>query len=134
MSGVTADTVDDPAGKLPRHLLHCKPNPDTALDYLIAIDDCAPESDWSIRLRYVPDKLVLDPAALARYAGHLMARDHDGPEGLALTILADLNNETIPRWVEVACANRNAPQHRVLVEDRQPNWDNPALLARLTAW
>ena len=134
MSGVTADTGSGPSGEMPRHLLHCRPNPETALDYLIAIDDCAPKSDWSILLRYVPDKLVLEPAALACYAGHLMARDHDGPEELALTILADLNNEIVPRWVELACANRQAPHHRVLVEDRQPNWDNPPLLARLTAW
>lgn len=134
MNGVTADSDNGQTGDLPPHLLLCKPNPDTALDYLIAIDDCIPESDWSIRLRYVPDKLVLEPAALAHYAEHLMARDHDGPEALALTILADLNNEIVPRWVEVVCANRHASQHRVLVEDRQPNWDNPALLARLTTW
>ena len=125
---------DGPAGDLPRHSLQCRANANATLDYLIAIDDCAPETDWLVALRYVPDKLIVEPAALAHYVGQLAARDDDGPEDIALTILADLNNETVPRWVEVACAHRRAPRHRVLVEDRQPNWDNPALLARLTAW
>jgi len=126
--------VGGPAGDLPRHLLQCRANANATLDYLIAIDDCAPETDWLVALRYVPDKLIVEPDALARYVGQLAARDHDGPEDIALAILADLNNETVPRWVEVACAHRPAPRHRVLVEDRQPNWDNPALLGRLTAW
>jgi len=136
LSTIAANNSDDgrPAETLPRHLLQCGTNPNATLDYLIAIDDCAAESDWLVALRYVPDKLVLEPATLAHYIKQLMTRNLDGPEGLALAILEDINNETIPRWVEVACASRHTPQHRVLVEDRQPNWDNSALLARLTAW
>jgi 7-cyano-7-deazaguanine reductase len=46
-------------------------------------------------------------------------------------VLDDLNNELVPRWVELT-VERDAPlPHRVVIEDRQPNWDNPQLMARL---
>ncbi len=119
---------------LPRHLLRCNTNPNAALNYLISIDDCAPKTDWSIALRYVPDKLIVEPGSLIRYAERLAAQNDWEAEGFALAILDDLNNETVPRWVEIACANRQTPKHRVLVVDRQPNWEDSGLLARLPPW
>ena len=124
----------DPTGQLPRHLLQCGSNPNPALDYLIMIDDCAPKTDWSIALRYVPDKLIVEPDAIARYVERLVTQGDAGAEKIALAILEDLNNETVPRWIEVACAHRGTPQHRVLIGDRQPNWENSGLLARLALW
>ena len=51
-------------------------------------------------------------------------------------ILDDVNNEVVPRWVQVtvtAPGDRAAgvDGHGVMLEDRQPRWDNPALLSRL---
>jgi len=58
------------------------------------------------------------------------------PEDLAVTVLTDINNEVITRWIQVQV---NVPElqhhavdtHGVVIEDRQPGWDNPALMARL---
>ncbi len=57
-------------------------------------------------------------------------------EELALAIIEDINNEVVPRWVQVQIETRtdtpqpNASAYRVLIEDRQPNWDNPQITAR----
>ena len=50
-----------------------------------------------------------------------------------MTMLDDVNNELIPRWaqVELTAGPGDAGDcHGVIIEDRQPGWDNPALLAR----
>ena len=59
-------------------------------------------------------------------------------EAVAVAVLDDVNNEVVPRWVQVAVSYENADagereRHAVLIEDRQPGWDNPSLLARLPA-
>ena len=47
----------------------------------------------------------------------------------------DLNNELIPRWVQVTVLGTSADMaHRVTLEDRQPRWDNAALLSRMSAF
>jgi 7-cyano-7-deazaguanine reductase len=54
---------------------------------------------------------------------------------LALAMRDDFGNEVIPRWIEIVVspseANHETTRHSVLVEERQPRWDNPNLLARL---
>ena len=55
-------------------------------------------------------------------------------EEFAAAVLADLNNQLVPRWVSVVVTlsrPRGSAEHTVIVEDRQPNWDNRALLARI---
>jgi len=37
----------------------------------------------------------------------------------------------VPRWVQIVAARTGGTDHQVIIEDRQPKWDNPALLARL---
>ncbi|MCH8835488.1 MAG: hypothetical protein IH925_06035, partial [Proteobacteria bacterium] len=51
-------------------------------------------------------------------------------------ILDDINNEVVARWVQVALSVPNGAlpgvgNHGVMLEDRQPKWDNAALLSRL---
>lgn len=116
-----------------RQALQCRANPNAGLDYLVTIEDGAGGSGWTVTLRYVPDRLLLDIASVRGYFALLGALECAGPEPLALTILEDINNEAVPRWVQVSCTAAGAPGHRVLVEDRQPSWDNPDLLARLPA-
>lgn len=110
-----------------RALLAVLPTPDARHDYLVALT-AEPAPGTRLHLRYVPDRHVLDPAALPAYAAALPAQ---GLEALAVAVLDDLNNELVPRWVEVT-AERDAPlPHRVVIEDRQPMWDNPHLFARM---
>lgn len=112
-----------------RDRLGLVPSPDARHDYLVELRG-EPMAGTRLRVRYVPDLTVLDPTAFAAYLPDL-AEVGDGLEALALAVLDDLNNQLVPRWVEVA-AERDAPLfHRTLVEDRQPQWDNPLLLSRL---
>ncbi len=118
-----------------REILETRPNPQTGLDYLVAIDAEA-SSGRDIRLRYVPDKLLLRPDAFDTYLSALTSKDELPAEELALAIIEDINNEVVPRWVQVAIEDGgNGPDpkaagYRVLIEDRQPNWDNPQIVAR----
>lgn len=140
-SGVTATSEKSDgnllSGKSPerREILKTRPNPQSGLDYLVAIDAAA-SSGRDIRLRYVPDKLLLRPDAFDAYLTALTSMDELPAEELALAIIEDINNEVVPRWVQVQIkdgANDPAPgagAYRVLIEDRQPNWDNPQIVAR----
>ncbi|WP_343055005.1 hypothetical protein [Azospirillum oleiclasticum] len=101
------------------------PSPDPRHDYLVELRAAA--GPVALRVRYVPDRLILDPASLARHTEGLTG----GLEAVALALLDDLANELVPRWLEVTASAETPLPHRVVAEDRQPAWDNPTLLARL---
>ena len=101
-------------------------NPDARHDYLVTLTG-APQPGTRLELRYVPDRWVIDPAGFAAY----LAGPADLPEGLealALAVLDDVGNEAVPRWAEVRTERAG---HRVVVEERQPGWDNPHLFGRM---
>jgi hypothetical protein len=80
---------------------------------------------------YVPDRQVLTPAAFAGYLALLEVGPWATLESLVVAVLDDLNNELVPRWVQVAAHHRQGTtRHHAVAEDRQPDWDNPGLLAR----
>lgn len=111
-----------------RELLTTVANPDARHDYLVELSG-EPAEGVRLTVRYVPDRLVAGPDAFAAY---LASAPADGTlEGLALSTLDDVNNELVPRWVEVTAERSTPVPHRVLVEDRQPNWDNPHLFSRM---
>lgn len=101
------------------------PSPDPRHDYLV--DLVAAAGTVMLRVRYVPDRLILDPSSLVQHVGGLTG----GPEAVVLALLDDLANELVPRWLEVTASTDTPLPHRVVAEDRQPGWDSPALLARL---
>lgn len=126
------ETEDGPALQSRRALLLTDANPGQALDYLNMLSGNA-GSAVRITMRYVPDKLTLRPAAFSAYLDCLEALAAQPLEQLAIAALEDINNEVVPRWVQIL-AERDGDltaNHRVLVEDRQPKWDNAALLGRL---
>ncbi|WP_207455123.1 hypothetical protein [Azospirillum sp. SYSU D00513] len=114
-----------------RDLLTTGANPDARHDYLVELSGEAMPGT-ALTVRYVPDRLVARADGFAAYLAALAGFD-GGPEALALAVLDDLNNELVPRWAEVAVARTAPLPHRVTVEDRQPNWDNPHLFARMRA-
>ena len=106
-------------------------NPDARHDYLVELRG-EPVPGTRLTLRYVPDRSVATPDGIAVYLGALADTTAEtGPEALAIAVLDDLNNELIPRWVEVTVERSRPVPHRVVVEDRQPGWDNPPLFARM---
>ncbi|BAI73816.1 hypothetical protein AZL_a02850 (plasmid) [Azospirillum sp. B510] len=112
-----------------RERLSTRASPDARHDFLVELrGEPLPEVRLTVLL--VPDLLVPEPggfvAYLAEFAGFA-----DGLEALAVAILDDLNNELVPRWVEVAVESDAPLPHRVVIEDRQPSWDNPKLMGRL---
>ncbi|KAA0579740.1 hypothetical protein FZ983_15110 [Azospirillum sp. B21] len=112
-----------------RERLTTRPSPDARHDYLVELRG-EPMAGTRLTLRLVPDRLVPEPASVAAYLAEF-AGFTDGLEALALAILDDLNNELVPRWVEVVLESDMPLPHRVVIEDRQPNWDNPQLMGRL---
>lgn len=113
-----------------RGLLTIRNNPDGRLDYVISLDGPG------VALRYVPDRRVLEPDAFGRYLDALNAISWSSLEEMAVTVRDDINNEVIPRWLQVAVSASGDAfpaigGHQVILEDRQPKWDNPTLLSLL---
>ncbi len=73
------------------------------------------------------------PAAFSAYLAVLSAGPWQTLEALATTMLDDVNNELVPRWchVSVTATGDGGEHHAVDAEDRQPAWENAAVLAGL---
>ncbi|WP_353860369.1 hypothetical protein [Azospirillum formosense] len=114
-----------------REFLTTAANPDARHDYLVELHG-EPAPGTLLTLRYVPDRSIATPDGVAAYLGALSdTAVAAGPEALAIAVLDDLNNELIPRWVEVTVERARPVPLRVVVEDRQPGWDNPHLFSRM---
>ncbi|MBL4748839.1 MAG: hypothetical protein JKY17_08880 [Magnetovibrio sp.] len=121
-----------------RALLNSKDNPGRKLDYVITLAGNLPTCNQArkIVLRYIPDREILDAEAFGHYLQAVEKTQWDTPEDLAVTLLTDVNNEIVARWVQVSLsAPKNqdgiVSTHGVVLEDRQPGWDNRTLLGRL---
>jgi len=89
-----------------------------------------------VSIHYVPDRAIVEPAAFGRYLETLTAAEWSSLEALATAVLGDFANELVARWTRVVVtapegAYPGVGAHQVIIEDRQPGWDNPALLSRL---
>jgi len=122
-----------------RYLVHTEPNPDPGSDYVVRFEmETTPSfalGPLKFVARYVPDKLLLKPSCLGDYLHALTQPQWPSLEAVALAMRDDFGNEVLPRWIEILVSPSEASleiaRHSVLVEDRQPQWDNPNLLARL---
>lgn len=116
-----------------RALLRTEGSPERLNDILVLLDATCCDDRVQIVLQYVPDRLVLPHGVLKQYLAALSGPVTNTLESLALTVLDDINNEIVPRWAQVVVSEGSTQEgeHRVLVEDRQPKWDNQALLARV---
>jgi hypothetical protein len=83
-------------------------------------------------LRYMPEKWTIPPAALKRY---LAACEKEKPPSLELLgdmLVSDLHNELIPFFLEVELSyEEDGMRHRLLRQERQPDWEDDPLLKRL---
>jgi len=117
-----------------RALLTIQPNPGGRLDYVVELTGAV--GAGTVTVRYVPDKWLLDSQAFHNYLENLKNSNAETPEAIGIAILDDFNNEVVPRWLQVTLAlpggdETARAEHRILLEDRQPNWDNPSLLSHL---
>jgi hypothetical protein len=115
-------------------LLRHRSNPRADMDYVVTFDGRT-VSGSGVQIAYVPDRLLLRADALDAYLAAFSADATADAEPLALDILDDIGNEIVPRWVRVVLSMprdaAGARMHRVIAEDRQPNWDNPHILANV---
>jgi hypothetical protein len=123
-----------------RKHLATRANPGGNADYVSGLLGSVPAfghgKPTRIGVHYVPDRLIVEPAAFGRYLEALAAREWQTLEELATAILGDFSNELVARWVRVTAtapegAWRGVARHEVMVEDRQPGWDNAGLLGRV---
>lgn len=123
-----------------RALLTTDANPGGGTDYVVRLSGRVDAAGGAVRaritLRYVPDRRILTPDGFRRYIESLGGGEWPSLEALAVTIVEDLNNEIVARWVQVLAASPHDPatakeDHAILIEDRQPRWNNPALIARI---
>ena len=122
-----------------RTLLETALNPDETLDYISGLEGSIlvfPKSGPTVlAIRYVPDRRIVNPSAFGEYLVGLSSLQWQTLEELATTVLGDLSNQLVARWVRVrvTAPNKAYPgvgAHEVVVEDRQPGWNNPSLLSR----
>ncbi len=125
-----------------RSLLACQANPDGGRDYLSALSGSFASSGeensglYAFHICYVPDRYVLEPDGLSCYLAQMGRQQWSSVELIATTLLRDLQNEIIPRWVQVTVelklpALEHLDQQVITVEDAQPGWQNDELLNRL---
>ncbi len=137
----------EPAAPAPgpdrRSHLSVQPNPSPGLDYVVTHEGRfvarGQAAEIALGLRYVPDRLILAGAAVAAYLDALGDDSWSSLEAIATAALEDLNNELVARWVHLTLrvehgAGTRHRTHRVTLDDQQPGWDNPGLLARLEPW
>ena len=97
----------------------------------LALPDLKTRRDVNIHIRYVPDRLICDVPRMTPYFSALDGQDWAGIEELANFITDDFSNELIPRWISVSLSLLiDGVAHSTHVMDRQPLWNNPALMQR----
>ncbi len=124
-----------------REQLKTSNNPQTRIDYVVTlggelVHDEDHQAPSQVRIRYIPDNLILMPESLNLYLERLSEEKWASLEAVATALVDDFNNEVIPRWVQVQLEITQHPEapthfHSVTLEDKQPKWDNQPLLARL---
>ena len=122
-----------------RENLGTRPNPNRSSDYLVTLGGHLRDRDGhdgpNVEIRYVPDQRIVGPDDWAAYLQAVAAQGWPTLEDLARTLLDDANNELVPRWISIIVSEdaggESGARHRVMIEDRQPKWANPELLARL---
>ncbi|MEX0693142.1 MAG: hypothetical protein WD075_01735 [Rhodospirillales bacterium] len=113
-----------------RSILETRPAPLPHHDAVVILESAC--MDANLRLRYVPDRDILNPDSLARYVDALAQMPFASFEETAQLILEDITDQVIPSWLEVTLSRHDAQmRHEVRIEDRQPNWKDRGLLARL---
>lgn len=116
-----------------REHLDTAENPNMRLDYVISLSGQIANL-CRVDIRYVPDRAILTPVSLTIYLERLQSVQWPRLEDVAVAMISDLNNELVPRWVQLKVSGESdGLEHHITLEDRQPKWDNPALLARIGA-
>jgi 7-cyano-7-deazaguanine reductase len=117
-----------------RELLKPSANPGGARDYMITLRvgqlHIRPDGA-SVVLRYVPDRLILEPPDFEAYTLEIGKLEWDSVEAVAVAILDDIANQLVPRWAQVTLRAKGPSGHEIAIEESQPGWRNEDLIYRL---
>ena len=131
---------DQDATRDRRRRLTVAPNPRSGLDYVVTLGGTLAVEGMpgpvTVRVRYVPDRDTIAAPVFTDYLSALADAPWSDLETLGAAVLGDLNSELVPRWMQVVLlsSRTDGGEYSVLLEDRQPKWDNQRLLARLAPY
>ncbi|MEM6902061.1 MAG: hypothetical protein AAF556_02320 [Pseudomonadota bacterium] len=136
----TPDHLQPETVRSRRSLVKCRPSPATGHDYLVDLKIKLQAQDRSspyhLTIRYVPDRELIDDGQMREYWRFIEAAKWPSLAAIAITVLEDLNNEVIPRWLQVQLRDPLTSDYQegsmVTIEDRQPGWHNQQMLARIS--
>lgn len=81
-----------------------------------------------LSIALLTDRLAPCPEVLSSYLPSLTANEKERTDILATTILTDLANVYVPRYLRIRL---KTPQMSLTLEDRQPRFNDDALIGRL---
>lgn len=84
-------------------------------------------SGHRVCVRYVPDRYFLPEGSFQVYLSSIPEQFWSEVHEAAFVVLDDLTNQLVPKWIQVSV---ETDSHAALIEDRQPQWQNAALLSR----
>lgn len=89
-----------------------------------------------LEVRFVPDRYVVSANHFNAYLAHLNTWPFDTLESLCAALRDDFANVLIGKWTQVTVIGESINKHgcqeqQVVMEDRQPKWNNTTLLDRL---
>lgn len=116
-----------------RNAIQTTANTGIMVDYISILESNPETAALGLTIKYAPDKLIFTSQSFDNYATLLRDVTFHSLEEFTLTVLSDINNEVVPRWCQIVVwrpGNGNS-RHSVVVEDRQPKWDNAALLSTI---
>ncbi|HPF46009.1 MAG: hypothetical protein KDF58_09795 [Alphaproteobacteria bacterium] len=92
--------------------------PDGRKNWVISVETNEPTY---LKVRYVPDKLIADHVSIKNYIANSLTQTWSSPEKMILTIIEDINNELVPKWVQVFYSKNGVS---ITIEERQPGLEN----------
>jgi len=116
-----------------RDLLETLPNPNKNIDYLITLKAKSPDGTIEIQLRYIPDRMILSAQSFPNYVSSLFKAEEQTLEHYATRLAEDIHDELVTRWINASFnqIKSDGSEHCITIEDRQPQWNNQQLIARL---
>lgn len=119
-----------------RELLRTRANPGGGRDYVITLSGTLKpdgmEAALDVVARYVPDRLIVEPADFETYLRTIQSLRWETLEAVAVAVIDDMSDRLVARWVQVTIrgGSQNG-RHDIAIEDHQPGWHNEDLLYRL---
>lgn len=89
-------------------------NPDNRKNWFITVEITTPVN---INVRMAPDKLVAEHSSIKSYLNSKLVQKWVSPEEMVLEIIEELNNELVPKWIEVIYMHEGI---KIEIQDRQP--------------